>query len=67
MTVKDDMLQLAWILLGTAALTYVVHMIKHNSWQSGYWRGRADGWRMANRMSSIKVKSDEVFDYDKQN
>ena len=40
--------------------------IKDNAFQSGYWKGRKDGWNMHNRMTSIKRKSDEVFDYDKQ-
>jgi hypothetical protein len=31
-----------------------------------YWIGRRDGWNMHRRMIDNKVKSDEVFDYDKQ-
>jgi len=33
--------------------------------QTHYWRGRKDGWDMHRRMIDNKVKSDEVFDYDK--
>jgi hypothetical protein len=33
--------------------------------QTHYWRGRKDGWDMHRRMIDNKVKTDEVFDYDK--
>ena len=33
--------------------------------QTHYWRGRKDGWDMHRRMIQNKIKSDEVFDYDK--
>lgn len=33
--------------------------------QTHYWRGRKDGWDMHRRMIDNKIKSDEVFDYDK--
>ena len=31
----------------TAYAAYI--KIKENAFQSGYWKGRADGWRIANR------------------
>jgi hypothetical protein len=33
--------------------------------QTHYWRGRKDGWDMHRRMIDNKVKTDQVFDYDK--
>ena len=36
-----------------------------NAKQTYYWRGRKDGFDMHRRMIQNKVKSDEVFDYDK--
>jgi hypothetical protein len=65
MTAKDDMLQLAWIFMGLGVLGYIVATIKENAFQSGYWKGRKDGWDMYRRMAETKAKSDEVFDYDK--
>ena len=65
MTAKDDMLQLAWIFMGLGVIAYIVATIKENAFQSGYWKGRKDGFDMHRRMTTIKIKSDEVFDYDK--
>ena len=65
MTAKDDMLQLAWIFMGLGVVAYIVATIKENAFQSGYWKGRKDGWDMYRRMAETKAKSDEVFDYDK--
>ena len=65
MTAKDDMLQLAWIFMGLGVLGYIIATIKENAFQSGYWKGRKDGWDMYRRMIETKTKSDEVFDYDK--
>ena len=59
----------AWIVL-YCILGYFIgwgiySTIKDNAFQSGYWKGRADGWNMHRRMITIKKQSDEVFDYDK--
>ena len=67
MTAKDDMLQLAWIFMGLGVVAYIISTIKETAFQSGYWKGRKDGWDMYRRMAETKRKSDEVFDYDKQN
>jgi predicted membrane chloride channel (bestrophin family) len=49
-------------------LAGIVMGIRDNAFQSGYWKGRGDGWRMANRHRDLIVNvKDEVFDYDKQN
>ena len=37
--------------------------IKDNAFQSGYWKGRKDGYDMHRRITNSK--SNEVFDYDK--
>jgi hypothetical protein len=65
MTAKDDMLQIAWILLGLGAFTWIIHEIKETAFQNGYWKGREAGWQSHRRLTNIRVKSDEVFDYDK--
>jgi hypothetical protein len=49
-------LSIAWLLLVTR-----IDDLK----QTHYWRGRKDGWDMHRRMIQNKIKSDEVFDYDK--
>jgi hypothetical protein len=49
-------------------LVSTVAGIRDNGFQAGYWKGRGDGWRMANRHRDLIVNvKDEVFDYDKQN
>ena len=37
--------------------------IKDNAFQSGYWKGRKDGFDMHRRITD--AKRDQVFDYDK--
>jgi hypothetical protein len=49
-------LSMAWLLLITR-----IDDVK----QTHYWRGRKDGWDMHRRMIQNKIKSDEVFDCDK--
>ena len=65
MTAKDDMLQLAWIFMGLGVVAYIISTIKENAFQSGYWKGRKDGFDLHRRMINNKVKTNEVFDYDK--
>ena len=67
MTIKDDMMQLAWIYLGTGIAAYIIWIIRDNAFQSGYWKGRKQGWDMHRRMINTQRTTDEVFDYDKQN
>ena len=43
----------------------IVITIRENAFQSGYWKGRKDGYDMHRRITNSK--SDQVFDYDKQN
>ena len=65
MTVKDDMLQLAWIFLGLGVFTWIIYEIRDTAFQNGYWKGREAGWQSHRRLTNIQAKSDEVFDYDK--
>lgn len=46
-------------------LWWLIDVVKDNSFQNGYWKGRAVGWDMHRRMINIKRDTDEVFDYDK--
>ena len=56
------------LVIGLTTLSFglvgAVSAIRQNIWDSGYWKGRADGWRVANRQRDLR---DEVFDYEKQN
>lgn len=44
---------------------WLIGVIKENAQTRYYWLGRKDGWDMHRRMIDNKVKTDEVFDYDK--
>ena len=44
---------------------WLIAVIKENAQTRYYWLGRRDGWDMHRRMIDNKVKTDEVFDYDK--
>jgi hypothetical protein len=46
---------------------WFINVVKENAETRYYWIGRKDGWDMHRRMIDNKVKTDEVFDYDKQN
>jgi hypothetical protein len=54
-------------LLWVASMVLIIwaYAIHSNAKQRHYWIGRRDGWDMHRRMIDSKVKSDEVFDYDK--
>jgi uncharacterized membrane protein len=56
-----------WCMLGVTVVIYIVALIREQSFNSGYWKGRQAGWNSHRRMTNIKQQSDEVFDYDKQN
>ena len=58
-------LNVAAVMLGIAIIYWIIYEIRDTAFQNGYWKGRADGWNMHRRMIDNKVKSDEVFDYDK--
>ena len=54
-----------YAMIGLALGWWMVSVIKENAEQRYYWIGRKDGFDMHRRMTQNKVKSDEVFDYDK--
>ena len=58
-----------WIVLYTVLGYFIAwgvyETIKDNAFQSGYWKGRKDGWDLHRRMINNKAKTDEVFDYEK--
>ena len=59
MTAKDDMLQLAWILLGLGTVTWILAEIKDSIQTRYYWLGRKDGWNMHRRMIDNKSDADK--------
>ena len=54
-----------WGIVGSIAISWLIHEIKDTAFQNGYWKGRAHGWDSHRRLMNTKAKSDEVFDYDK--
>jgi hypothetical protein len=54
-----------WAVVGITAATWLIMEIKDTAFQNGYWKGRAQGWESHRRLMNTKLKSDEVFDYDK--
>jgi hypothetical protein len=54
-------------LLWVASMVLIIwaYAIHENAKQTHYWRGRKDGFDLYRRMINTKIKSDEVFDYDK--
>jgi len=57
--------QLAWLVLGVSIGLYLINKAISDAKDRYYWLGRKDGWDMHRRMIDNKVKTDEVFDYDK--
>jgi hypothetical protein len=53
------------IMVGVIFVWYIIALIKDNAFQSGYWKGRADGFKVANMRNLNRIKTDEVFDYEK--
>jgi len=52
-------------ILGYLIGWYAITKIMDQAFNRGYWMGRAHGWQSHRRLTDAKVKSDEVFDYDK--
>lgn len=57
--------QLAWLVVGVSIGLYLINKAISDAKDRYYWLGRKDGWDMHRRMIDNKVKTDEVFDYDK--
>ena len=62
---RADALVWAWYCLAAGTLWLVIYQIRDNSFQSGYWKGRADGFKVANMRHLNRIQTDEVFDYEK--
>ena len=54
-----------YAMIGLVMLWWLISTIKENAEQRYYWIGRRDGFDMHRRMTQNKIKTDEVFDYDK--
>ena len=56
-------------MLGLVIGWWAITMIIDQAFDRGFWSGRAAGWRAANEHYEKvrKLKSQSVFDYDKQN
>ena len=68
MSLYDAGLWTIALTIAVITLATTVAAIRNNSFNVGYWRGRGDGWRIANRHRDLMMNSkNEVFDYDKQN
>ena len=52
-----------YCILGYFIAWGIYSTIKDNAFQSGYWKGRKDGYDMHRRITD--AKRDQVFDYDK--
>ena len=51
--------------LAVMMVVWLIGVVKENAETRYYWIGRKDGWDMHRRMIDNKVKTDQVFDYDK--
>ena len=58
-----------YAMLGLGTGWWAVTKIMDQAFDRGYWSGRSAGWRAANEHYEKvrKLKSQSVFDYDKQN
>jgi hypothetical protein len=54
-----------YAIVGATILAWIIHEIKDTAFQNGYWKGRSEGWQSHRRLVNTRIKSDEVFDYDK--
>ena len=62
---KDFGYVFMWSIVAITIAIWIIHEIKDTAFQNGYWKGRAEGWQSHRRLINTKIKSDEVFDYDK--
>jgi hypothetical protein len=54
-----------YAIVAITVVAWIIYEIKDTAFQNGYWKGRAQGWESHRRLMNTKLKSDEVFDYDK--
>ena len=62
---KDFGYVMMWGIVAITTIAWVIYEIRDTAFQNGYWKGRAQGWESHRRLMNTKIKSDEVFDYDK--
>jgi len=67
MVTVDIFYAVCYGMLGLLGISWYIHVNEENAEARYYYLGRRDGWNMHRRMIENKVKTDEVFDYDKQN
>jgi hypothetical protein len=67
MITVDIFYAVCYAFLAAIMVGWYIHVNKENAEARYYYLGRRDGWNMHRRMIENKVKTDEVFDYDKQN
>jgi len=65
MITVDLFYAVCYALLAAILVGWYIHVNKENAEARYYYLGRRDGWNMHRRMIENKVKTDEVFDYDK--
>ena len=71
--VGSDMIEttIGWLwlyaMLGLVTGWWAITKIMDQAFDRGYWVGRASGWQSHRRLTNMKAKSDEVFDYDNHN
>jgi hypothetical protein len=67
MTLREAAFMWFYIMLGSGTIYWIYDRLKSNSYDAGYWCGRSAGWRAANEHYEKirKLKSQSVFDYDK--
>ena len=62
---KDFGYVMMWGIVAMTAIAWIIYEIRDTAFQNGYWKGRAQVWESHRRLMNTKLKSDEVFDYDK--
>ena len=65
MVTVDIFYAVCYAAIAVGVLYWYIEHVKQNAAQLHYWRGRKDGWDLHRRMTNNTVKTDEVFDYDK--
>jgi len=65
MITVDLFYAVCYAFLAAIFVGWYIHVNKEYAEARYYYLGRRDGWNMHRRMIENKVKTDEVFDYDK--
>jgi hypothetical protein len=62
---KINGLTILWFVISTGLISFALNLWQKETYNKGYWRGRAIGWESHRRLTNIQKESDEVFDYEK--